>query len=58
MALTTEQEIILKEIADKEIKQKAIDVINASANVSIGAKKDEIQSLENKRIADIKLLDK
>ena len=58
MSLTTKQETILKEIADKEIKQKAIDAINSDAYVLIGTKKDEIQALENKRIADIKALEK
>jgi hypothetical protein len=56
MSLTIAQEAILKEVANKEIKQKATDTINTDAYKIINIKKDEIQVLEDKRISDIKKL--
>ena len=56
MSLTTKQEATLKELAAKEDKQKAINIINSSAYAIIQTKNDEIQVLEDKRVADIKAL--
>jgi hypothetical protein len=58
MALTAKEEATLKEVAAKEDKQKQIDSINQIAYTAIHAKQDEIQAIEDQRIADIAALDK
>ena len=57
MSLTSSEETTLKAIVVKENKQAQIDTINKSAYTAINVKRDEIQVLEDKRIADIKALD-
>ena len=58
MALTTAEQDKLKIMVAERDKQDAIDLINKDAYTAIQAKKDEIQALEDKRIADIKALEK
>jgi len=57
MSLTAAEITTLKVVAAKEDKQTAIDNINVLAYATINSKRDEIQILEDKRIADIKALD-
>ena len=54
MALTSAQETKVKKMLDREKLLKDIEAINKTAYTAISAKNDEINALENKRIADVK----
>ena len=56
MALTAAEETTLKAVVVKEDKQTQIDSINKTAYDAIKIKNDEIRTLEDGRIADIKAL--
>lgn len=58
MALTLEEENVLKDLVAVQLKQIAINDINTTAFAAMKIKQDEIKVLDDKRNADIAALDK
>lgn len=53
MALTTEEEEVLKDLAKAQLNKIEIDEINKIALSEIKIKQDEIKAIDDKRNADI-----
>jgi len=56
MALTTQEEIIIKEIAAKESIEKQVKAVIDAANTQLAEKYDDIKAIETQRDADIKAI--
>ena len=56
MALTTQEEIIIKEIAAKESIEKQVQAVIDAANVQLAEKYDDIKAIETQRDLDIKAI--
>lgn len=57
MALTSEEEAVLKKLAAEKIKQDAIVAINDKANADVQVHQEAIAAIQSKRNTDIASLE-